>query len=73
MKIAVTSDLHGNLPIIQECEVLLLCGDIVPLYMQRNIPQSEKWLKTEFAEWVVGLPCKVVYMVGGNHEFTNFN
>ena len=53
MKICVTSDLHGILPKIEEpCEVVLICGDIMPLRMQRNIPQSEKWLKTTFAEWM---------------------
>lgn len=74
MKICVTSDLHGILPKIEEpCEVVLICGDIMPLRMQRNIPQSEKWLKTTFAEWVNNLPCESVIMVGGNHDFALAN
>lgn len=74
MRICVTSDLHGILPKIEEpCNVVLICGDIMPLCMQRNIPQSEKWLKTTFAEWVNDLPCESVIMVGGNHDFALAN
>lgn len=73
MRICVTSDLHGNLPDIETCDLLLLCGDIVPLRMQRNIPQSKKWLSHEFAQWVNEAPCELVYMVGGNHDFALAN
>lgn len=73
MKIAAISDMHGLLPEIEPCELLLICGDIVPLRMQRNIPQSKKWFSNEFADWINSLPCEQVYIVGGNHEFTNFN
>lgn len=74
MKCGVLSDLHGILPEIKErCDVYLICGDIMPLKMQRNVPHSEKWLKTEFAEWINNLPCEFVYMVGGNHDFALAN
>lgn len=73
MKICATSDLHGILPEIEPCELVLICGDIMPLRMQRNIPQSEKWLKTTFADWVKSLPCEAVVMVGGNHDFAIAN
>lgn len=73
MKICATSDLHGILPEIKPCELVLICGDIMPLRMQRNIPQSEKWLKTTFADWVKSLPCEAVVMVGGNHDWVLFN
>ena len=33
------SDLHGELPDAHEvAEITLICGDIIPLRMQRNIP-----------------------------------
>ena len=70
MKICVLSDLHGFLiDYIQPCELVLICGDIVPLRMQRNKPQCEKWLKTEFADWIKSLPCEKVVFVAGNHDF----
>lgn len=70
MKICALSDLHGFLiGDIQPCEVILICGDIVPLQMQRNKPQCEKWLKTTFANWVKSLPCEKVVFTAGNHDF----
>ncbi len=70
MKICALSDLHGNLiENIEPCELVLICGDIVPLYIQRNIPLSEEWFKTEFAKWVKSLPCKEVIFIAGNHDF----
>jgi len=70
MKICVLSDLHGILPNIEEdSEITLICGDIVPLKIQRNIPQSKKWLETDFLYWVNKLPTEKVYFIGGNHDF----
>jgi Icc-related predicted phosphoesterase len=64
------SDLHGELPDAHDtAEITLICGDIVPLRMQRNIPQSKKWLETEFAYWVKNWPSEKIYFIGGNHDF----
>lgn len=67
LKICAISDLHGNLIDIQPCELLLICGDIIPLKMQRNIPQSLSWFKKEFIPWIESLPCKEVVFIAGNH------
>lgn len=77
MKIAVISDLHGYLPIypgkywdgIEECEVLLICGDILPLNIQTNMPKSKDWLIVDFKLWASDLPVEKVYIVAGNHDF----
>jgi Icc-related predicted phosphoesterase len=64
------SDLHGELPEAHDtAEVTLICGDIVPLRMQRNIPQSKKWLETEFAYWALNWPSEKIYFIAGNHDF----
>ena len=77
MKVAVISDLHGHLPIypspywegIEECELLLICGDILPLSIQSNMPRSRDWLIEEFKPWAASLPVEQVYFIAGNHDF----
>lgn len=70
MRICAISDLHGNLITnIEPCELLLICGDIMPLYMQRNKPQCESWLLNEFSTWIKELPCEKVIFIAGNHDF----
>lgn len=64
------SDLHGELPYAKESsEITLICGDIVPLSIQRNISESKLWLKTEFAYWAKNWPCEKIFFIAGNHDF----
>lgn len=64
------SDLHGELPYAKESsEITLICGDIVPLSIQRNISESKLWLKTEFAYWAKNWPCDKIFFIAGNHDF----
>lgn len=69
MRIGATSDLHGILPEIEPCELFFICGDIMPLSVQLNMPASLEWLKTEFIPWANNLPCKHVIFIAGNHDF----
>ena len=77
MKVAVISDLHGHLPTypspywegIEECELLLICGDILPLSIQSNMPRSRDWLIEDFKPWAASLPVEQVYFIAGNHDF----
>ena len=70
-KICAISDLHGQLQglKINPVNILFICGDIVPLRMQANIPQSLKWFKKEFVSWCNKQPVDQIYMVAGNHDF----
>ena len=68
MKVCAISDLHGYLPDIEECEILLIAGDISPLIIQFNKPEMKRWLELEFAYWVKSLPVKKVFLVAGNHD-----
>lgn len=76
MKICSISDLHGNLvqypsdywKELWECEVLFICGDILPLSIQFDISKSEKWLTTEFKPWCENLPVEKVFFIAGNHD-----
>ena len=73
MKVIVISDLHGTLiPIKEEFDLLLMCGDGEPVWDQSR-QYHKQWLHTDFAEWVNNLPFKdgesKVVMIAGNHSF----
>lgn len=70
MKICGISDIHGDLNInIPECDVLCICGDVINLNDQRDIPASKHWWETQFIKWVESLPCSKVIVIPGNHDF----
>ena len=70
MKIAVISDLHGNLPEynFEGVELLLICGDFSPLNIQFNIPKMQHWLCSEFTAWCVLRDIPKVVFIAGNHD-----
>jgi Icc-related predicted phosphoesterase len=70
MKIIALSDMHGDLPVIdQECDVVCICGDIVPLEIQSDFIRSISWLAGVFVNWCEQLPCEQVLLIAGNHDF----
>ena len=69
LKITAISDIHGDLPIIDPCDVLCICGDIVPLEIQRNYTKSVAWLAGRFVNWCEKLDCEKVIIIAGNHDF----
>ena len=69
MRVCALSDLHGTLPIIEPCELVIIAGDIVPLAIQRNYIKSEDWFYTTFNNYIKQLPCDKVIIVAGNHDF----
>ena len=70
MKITVLSDLHGTLLPVEDyfepCELVCLCGDIVPLNVQANSRKTRQWLTNEFKPWCESLPCDKVICI---HSF----
>ena len=69
MKVCAISDLHGFLPNVKPCDLLLICGDIMPLDIQTNMPLSLDWLSIVFKDWIESLPVDHVVMIAGNHDF----
>jgi Icc-related predicted phosphoesterase len=65
MKIVCTSDLHGHLPPIPECDLLILAGDICPDYT--NDWRQIDWLEATLAPWLDAIPADVI-AVAGNHD-----
>ena len=70
MRIAVMSDNHGILPQIMDegIELLLICGDIVPLSLQDDMVLTKWWFKDKFKEWAENLPVEKVVFIAGNHD-----
>ena len=69
MKVTAISDLHGELINIESCDLLLICGDISPLEIQKDYFAMSKWVFREFQEWIKNLPCKRVILTPGNHDY----
>lgn len=68
MKVILMSDLHGDLPVIEPCELVCICGDISPLNIQATHKKMRKWLIEEFKPWCESLPCDKVIFIAGNHD-----
>jgi 3',5'-cyclic AMP phosphodiesterase CpdA len=68
MKIVAVSDLHGFLPAVPPCDLLLLGGDLCPLRSHKDDYQAA-WLDTEFRAWLGGVPARKVVGVAGNHDW----
>ena len=73
MKIIAFSDTHGYLPVVNEpFDLLLHCGDVCPAH-DHYFAYQDRWLHTEFVDWIKGLPFKdensKVVMIPGNHDF----
>ena len=73
VKICAISDIHGDLIDIPECDILCICGDILPFNMEKNIHYSIGWLAGPFQQWALAAPCKHVVMIWGNHDFIGEN
>ena len=68
IKICTISDLHGYLPEVKPCELLLICGDIVPLEYQGSYNKTNKWFNKTFRDWTEQIDCKKILFIAGNHE-----
>lgn len=65
MKIAAISDIHGYLPEIPDCDLLLLAGDYSP-----RVNDELFWLNTVFKPWIKELSERMkIIGVAGNHDF----
>jgi Icc-related predicted phosphoesterase len=79
MRIIATSDLHGSLPEIDECDILIIAGDVCPdfiefsygsrMKMVKGEQKQAKWLDKEFRPWLESLPAKNIVGIAGNHDF----
>lgn len=69
MRICAFSDMHGQLEFkVEPCDIVMICGDILPLKIQNFTDPSEDWLRDVFIPWCTNLPCEKVLFVAGNHK-----
>lgn len=74
MKICCVSDLHGNLPKIPECDLLIIAGDICPHFAypvgsDKDVIEQSIWFSTKFSAWLKIQPAKETVACWGNHDF----
>lgn len=66
MRIAAVSDLHGHLPDIPECDLLLLAGDLCG----HSHPQLQAtWLEFKLGPWLKRIPATEIVAIAGNHDW----
>src|SRR4051794_31800910 len=68
VKVVAASDLHGHLPAVPPCDLLLLAGDLCPVSDHSTSTQAE-FLGGPFRDWLETVPAKHVVGIAGNHDF----
>jgi Icc-related predicted phosphoesterase len=68
MKIVAVSDMHGFLPDIPPCDLLLIGGDMTPV-RDHSVGYQAEWLDTNFRRWLESVPARKTIGVAGNHDF----
>lgn len=68
MRIATTADLHGYLPDVPECDILVIAGDVTPT-ADHDVEYQARWLDTEFRSWLEAAPARSIVGIAGNHDF----
>lgn len=75
LRVVVVSDLHGRLPTIPPCDLLILSGDIAPDFAQAGpvrVYYQLDWFNHQFITWLNSVQCREVVATAGNHDFALF-
>jgi predicted phosphohydrolase len=68
MLVTAVADLHGNLPDVSPCDLLLIAGDICPA-RDHSLAAQRLFLDGPFRRWLDAVPAGHVVGVAGNHDF----
>lgn len=66
VKIVATADLHGHLPKIESCEILLIAGDLCP---EKTQSEQVAWLDGPFRNWLESVDTRHIVCTAGNHDY----
>lgn len=74
MRIVAISDLHGDLPEIPPCDLLIIAGDVCPdrlgALIAREHPTAQKaWFDRHVRPWLAGVPATHKLLTWGNHDW----
>lgn len=69
VKITAISDLHGYLPPIPDTDILILAGDLSPVYMSHGAETQLEWWYKALGPWVSSIRASYKIVIGGNHDF----
>lgn len=63
-----TADLHGELPDVPGCDLLIIAGDVCPV-TDHSLSRQIQWLEGQFSDWLRSLSAARVLGIAGNHDF----
>lgn len=66
--VVAVSDLHGYLPDVPHCDVLIVAGDITPVW-DHSLDFQLGWLDTNFRQWLEDSNAENIIGIAGNHDF----
>lgn len=72
MKVVAVSDLHGYLPAIEPCDLLILAGDLCPNFSgnhEKDRLRQAAWLASHLRPWLAENPVRQTVAIWGNHDF----
>jgi hypothetical protein len=74
MRIVALSDLHGFLPPVPECDLLIVAGDVCPdragPFLAMHHPEEQKrWFDAHVRPWLADAPATHKILTWGNHDW----